>query len=52
MTELTQEGREMSDRLFVGYGFQQLGVERLCNELGELRSRLEKLELLLKKETT
>jgi hypothetical protein len=44
MTDYTQAGKEMADRLFTDQGQRNIGVERLCNELGELRARLEALE--------
>jgi hypothetical protein len=44
MTNYTQAGKEMADRLFVGESRNTVGIEKLCNELGELRTRLEKLE--------
>ena len=47
MTDYTQAGKEMADRLFTGQGQRNIGIERLCNELGELRARLEALEKCL-----
>lgn len=45
MTDYTPAGQEMANRLFVEQGRRKdLGIERLCNELGELRARVEALE--------
>ena len=45
MTEFTQAGKEMANRIFTNQGPRYgLGIERLCNELGELRARVEALE--------
>lgn len=42
MTDYTQVGKEMADRLFTNQGWKRgIGVQRLCNELGELRARLD-----------
>jgi hypothetical protein len=40
-TFFTAEGRAACDRLFQG---QTLVIERLCNEIGDLRARIEVLE--------
>jgi hypothetical protein len=40
-TFFTTEGRAACDRLFQG---QALIIERLCNEIGDLRARIEVLE--------
>jgi len=49
MTEYTQAGKEMANRIFTNQGPRYgLGIERLCNELGELRSRVEALEAAAK----
>ena len=40
MTDYTQVGKEMADRLFSKQGWS-IEVQRLCNELGELRARLD-----------
>ena len=46
MTDLTSAGAEIDERIFfVQNGRRNLGVERLCNELGELRARVEALEV-------
>jgi len=45
MTEFTQAGKEMANRIFTNQGPRYgLGIERLCTELGELRARVEALE--------
>lgn len=45
MTSYTPAGKEMADQLLVEQGNRKnLGIERLCNELGELRARIEALE--------
>jgi len=45
MTDYTQAGKEVANRLFASQGLKRgIGVERLCNELGELRARLDALE--------
>ena len=49
MTEFTQAGKEMANRIFTNQGpLYGLGIERLCNELGELRDRVEVLEAATK----
>jgi len=45
MTSYTPAGKEVADQLLVGQGNRKnLGIERLCNELGELRAKVEALE--------
>lgn len=45
MTDYTPAGQKMANQLLVGQGRRKdLGIERLCNELGELRARVEALE--------
>ena len=50
MTDYTQVGKEMADRLFTKQGWS-IEVQRLCNELGELRARLDALEARYSQET-
>jgi hypothetical protein len=50
MTDYTQVGKEMADRLFSKQGWS-IEVQRLCNELGELRARLDALEAKYSQET-
>ena len=46
MTDYTPAGQKMANQLLVGQGRRKdLGIERLCNELGELRARVEALEV-------
>lgn len=42
----TSAGRLIADKLYIdqGWGRKGLGIERLCNELGELCARIEMLE--------
>lgn len=59
MTDYTQVGKEMADRLFTkpdrlftNQGWKRgIEVQRLCNELGELRARLDALEARYSQET-
>jgi hypothetical protein len=44
MTDYTQAGKEVAARLFTDERRGNIGVERLCNELGEILARLEALE--------
>ena len=45
MIDYTPAGQEMANRLLVERGHRKdLGIERLCNELGELRAKVETLE--------
>lgn len=46
MTDYTQAGKEIADRIFTSQdGRKGIGLERLCNELGELHNRIEALEM-------
>jgi hypothetical protein len=47
MTSYTPGGKEVADQLLVGQGNRKnLGIERLCNELGELLVIATELEAL------
>ena len=47
MIDYTEAGREMAKRLFTGQNSKNIGIERLCNELGALHVRLKVLETRL-----